>query len=97
MDIEKETRAFAKRLIAIFEKATEEDGYCKFFEPNIEIIFNVDNQGVGEWHCKIYSYVVEYTRMGGRHHNFRAKKFEYLHKLVDSAIKEKEKFYGIGN
>lgn len=83
------------RCQAIFDKLQSEDDkfYCKSSEPSISI--GISN--TGNYYCEIYSYVVDYTPDGGRHHYFEAKNIEDLIILVEKAISEQERNVGIKN
>ena len=75
---------FEHRMIKIFEKDIEEtgDGYCKPHEPSITIGINNDLK----WWCEIYSYRINYSEEGGRHHLFEANNYGELIEKVDEAI-----------
>ena len=80
-------KSFENRMRKIFEKAVEDsEGYCKPSEPSITICLSNE----GKWYCEIYSYLVNYSEEGGRHHSFYADTFEELVKRVNKAIKKQE-------
>lgn len=77
------------RCKTLFEKAFEEsEGHCKSGEPCITIGISND----GKYWCEIYSYLVDYTPEGGRHHLFNADTIEELIVKVEEAISKQERF-----
>lgn len=81
-----------ERLEALFKKALiDSEGYCKLGEPSITICYGNDH----EWYAEIYSYLIDYTPKGGRHHSFKAKTLQGLIKKVEDAIMLQELIYGI--
>lgn len=79
---------FEKRMLAVFELERKKyDGHCKAFEPAIKIGLTNDLT----WWAEIYSYLVDYTPSGGRHHLFEAGSYPELIEKIDKAIKQFEK------